>query len=109
MESIRVLALLLGIASLGLLPQQAMAQRSFGSRSNSLISIAANDLVQKELSISGDGAKRLSGLNDEYRAASQKEFTAMGIDYSAISDLPQAERAVEMRRVNEKTAEVTRK
>jgi len=65
------------------LTQPAFAQRFFGSRTNT--------------------------LGDEYRTASQKVFTSLGIDYSAISDLPGLERAAEMRRASEKTAEVNRK
>ena len=86
----------------------ASAQR-FGSRTNSLVSLAANEAVQKHLLISDDTAMRLNSLYDEYRAASQKEFSSLGIDYSAIGDLPAAERAAEMRKVTEKTAGVNRK
>jgi hypothetical protein len=86
----------------------AAAQR-FGGRTNSLTSLAVNDAVQKHLGLASDVATKLNALGDEYRAASQKEFTALGIDYSALSDLPAAERAVEMRKVSEKTAEVNRK
>jgi hypothetical protein len=88
--------------------QTASAQR-FGSRSNSLVSLAATESVQKHLGIVGELAERLNAINDEYRNASQKEFTALGIDYSAIGDLPMAERAVEMRKATEKSADVTRK
>src|SRR4051812_2084013 len=88
--------------------QTASAQR-FGSRTNSLVSLAANDAVQKDLGVSGEAVARLNTLGDEYRTASQKMFTAMGIDYSAISDLPALERAAEMKKVSEKTVEVNRK
>jgi hypothetical protein len=89
--------------------QTAFAQRFFGSRTNTLVSLAANDAVQKDLGVSGDAVARLNTLGDEYRTASQKVFTALGIDYSAISDLPALERAAEMKKVSEKTAEVNRK
>src|SRR5262245_23833662 len=91
------------------LARPAAAQRLFGSRTNSLTSLAANDAVQKDIGVSGDAVTRLNTLGDEYRAASQKEFTALGIDYSAISDLPALERAAEMRRISESTALVNRK
>jgi len=87
----------------------AAAQRFFGSRTNSLTSLAANDAVQKHLGLGSDVVTKLNVLSEEYRVASQKEFTALGIDFTALSDLPAAERAVEMRKANEKTAEVTRK
>jgi hypothetical protein len=100
-----VLATLL---ALGLLPATASAQR-FGSRTNSLMSLAANEAVQKELGVSGEAVTRLDTINDEYRNASQKEFTALGIDYTAISELPALERAAEMRKATEKSADVGRK
>src|SRR5438445_9773580 len=86
-----------------LISQTASAQRSFGSR-NSLTSLAATESVQKHLGIAGEAVNRLNAISDEYRSALQKEYTALGIDYSAINDLPAAERAVEMRRASEKTA-----
>jgi hypothetical protein len=88
--------------------QSASAQR-FSGRSNSLPSLAANEAVQKDLNVSREAAAKLSELSDEYRAASQRESSRLGIDYSAISDLPALERAAEMRAINEKTAQVTRK
>ena len=100
--------LLVAVVLLGLFTQPALAQR-FGSRSNSLVSLAGNEVVQKEISVTPEVAARLEALNDESRNASQKEFTAMGIDYSALSDLPALERAAEMRKVSEKTALVNRK
>lgn len=90
------------------LPQAASAQR-FGSRSNTLVSLAANEAVQKELAISGDATAKLNELNDKYREASQREFSRTGIDFSAISDLPALERAAETRKMSEKTAEIGRK
>lgn len=93
---------------LTLLPSSAFAQR-FGSRTNSLMSIAANEAVQKELGVSGENAAQLSAINEAYRDASQRELTKLGIDYTAISDLPALERAAEMRNASEKAADVGRK
>jgi hypothetical protein len=90
------------------LPMTASAQR-FGSRTNTLVSLAANEAVQKELGIVGEAAAKLNELSDKYREAAGREFTRQGIDYSALSDLPALERAAEMRKVSEKTAEVNRK
>src|SRR5256885_3936978 len=84
--------------------QPASAQRFFSSRSNSLASLAATESVQKHLGIAGEQANRLNTINEEYRAAAQKEYTALGIDYSALGDLPAAERAVELRKTSDKTA-----
>ena len=87
----------------------AWAQRSFGSRTSSLVSLATYEAVQKDLGIGSEAAGKLETLGDEYRNASQKEFTSLGIDYTAISDLPALERAVEMRKASEKSGDVTRK
>jgi hypothetical protein len=90
--------------------QPASAQRfGFGRSSNSLVGLAANEAVQKELGVAGDAAKKLQSLSDDYRAASQKETTALGIDFAAIADLPRAEQAAKNREVNATLAEVTRK
>jgi hypothetical protein len=89
--------------------QTASAQRFFGSRTNSLTSLAATESVQKHLGVTGEAVNRLNAINDEYRTAIQKEYTALGIDYSAISDLPAAERAVETRKASEKSADANRK
>jgi hypothetical protein len=87
----------------------APAQRFGFGRTSSLPSLAAYEAVQKELQASAELAAKLNALADEYRNASQREFTALGIDYSAISDLPALERAAEMRMASEKTAGVSRK
>ncbi len=97
------------LALVALLSQPAFAQRFFGSRTNSLTGLAATEAVQKDIGVSGETVNRLNGISDEYRTVQQKEFTALGIDYSAISDLPAAERAVEMRKASEKTTDVNRK
>jgi hypothetical protein len=94
--------------ALVLFAQTASAQR-FGRSSTSLVGLAANEAVQKELGIPGEAAKKLSAINDDYRAASQKETTALGIDFSAIADLPRAEQAAKNREVNATLAEVNRK
>jgi len=101
LRSVVALALVLAVS------QSALAQR-LGSRTNSLVSIAANDAVQKHLGLPMDAVGRLNTLNDECRTAVQKKYESMGIDYSAISDLPAAERAVETRKASEKTIEVNR-
>jgi len=109
MKRKRTAIVLVSLVLTAVVCQPAFAQRFFGSRTNTLVSLAANDAVQKDLGVSGDAVARLNTLGDEYRNASQKTFTALGIDYSAISDLPALERAAEMKKVNEKTVEVNRK
>src|SRR5438128_2707281 len=102
---IRFSCLFLIVALIG---QTASAQRSFGSR-NSLTSLAATESVQKHLGISGETASRLNSINDEYRVLADKELKALGIDSSAIRDLPAAERVVETRKATEQTASANRK
>jgi hypothetical protein len=93
-----------------LITQPLSAQRfGFGRSSNSLVGLAANEAVQKELGVAGDATKKLQSLSDDYRAASQKETTALGIDFAAIADLPRAEQAAKNREVNATLAEMTRK
>lgn len=106
MKMLPIVLCLLGLSIVQV--NTAQAQRSFGSRSNTLVSLATNEAVQKDLGIGSEGAGKLNELSDEYRNASQKEFTKLGIDFTAISDLPALERAAEMRKVNEKTADVNR-
>jgi hypothetical protein len=105
----RQVLLALAVLASTLAARPASAQRFFGSRTNSLTSLAANEAVQKDIGVVGESAAKLDALNDAYRAASQKEFTALGIDYSALGDLPALERAAEMRRVSEATTQVNRK
>lgn len=85
----------------------ALAQR-FGSRT-SLPSLVAYDAVLRELNVDEETAGKLRTLAEEYRYAVQRELMALNIDYAAISDLPALERAAEMRKVNQQTAEVHRK
>jgi len=86
----------------------AHAQFGFSGRTNSLVSLARNDAVQKDLGVGGDIGGKLSELYDAYRNASDREFKAQGFDNDALRDLPALERAAEMRKVNEKSAEVNR-
>ena len=45
-----------------------------------LLTLAANESVQKELGLSGDIAGKLTALRDDYRAAQVKEYQTAGID-----------------------------
>ena len=88
--------------------ETASAQFSFGSRTNSLVSLARYEAVQKDLGVGSDVSGKLNEVYDAYRNASDREFKAMGFDNDAIRDLPALERAAEMRKVSEKSAEVNR-
>ncbi|HEY2411251.1 MAG TPA: hypothetical protein VGI40_03365 [Pirellulaceae bacterium] len=88
--------------------QVAWAQFGFSGRTNSLVSLARNEAVQKDLGVGGEIGGKLSELYDSYRNASDREFKAQGFDNDALRDLPALERAAEMRKVNEKSSEVNR-
>jgi len=98
-------ALVISLSSI----QSASAQFGFSGRTNSLVSLARYDAVQKDLGINGEVAGKLNELYDQYRNSSDREFKAAGFDNDALRDLPALERAAEMRKVNEKSAEVNRK
>src|SRR6478736_4322453 len=86
----------------------ANAQFGFSGRTNSLVSLARYDAVQKDLGVNSEVAGKLGELYDAYRNSSDREFKAQGFDNDALRDLPALERAAEMRKVNEKSAEVNR-
>jgi hypothetical protein len=93
-----------------LAPQSARAQRGFslfGSRTTSLYSIAANDVVQKELGLAGDEAAKLRELGEQYRDALTKATASLGIDFGELGDLPQAERNARLRAVSAQTTTIT--
>lgn len=106
----RFLFSLCGLLAMSLLtPQSASAQFGFSGRTNSLVSLGRYEVVQKDLGVSAEAAGKLNSLYDEYRSASDREFKAAGFDNDALRDLPALERAAEMRKVNDKSAEINRK
>jgi hypothetical protein len=105
----RFVSACLAAATVLLAAEVAQAQRFGGRSSNSLVGLAANEAVQKELGVSEEAAGKLRSLSDDYRAASQKETTALGIDFAAIGDLPRAEQAAKNREVAATMADLTRK
>lgn len=81
-----------------------------GGAMQTLVGLAAQESVQKDLGLSADAATKAGTLNDEYRAASQKEIQAVGqIDFQGLRDLPEAERTAKMAEYNKKFNEVTTK
>jgi hypothetical protein len=64
----------------------------FGGGGSNLVTIAANEAVQKELGLSGDLSGKLTTLRDDYRAAVQKEYQTAGIDFQGFQDLSADER-----------------
>ncbi len=88
------------------LGQQGRGRGLFG-RTQSLVGLAGNEAVQKDLGVT-DAAK-LNALSEEYRDKVRQEMTDLGIDFGALRDLPEAERNAKMREVTEKTDAVTKK
>ena len=83
--------------------------RGFGrfTRNQSLISLAGNEAVQKELGIA-DAAK-VTALAEEYRDALRQELSSSGVDFQGLRDLPQAEQAAKLRELGQKTEAATKK
>jgi hypothetical protein len=78
----------------------------FGGRSQSLVGLAAQESVQKDLGLSADVVSKIGPLNDEYRAAREKE----GVQFPmGLRDLPEAERNAKTEEYNKKVAAVDAK
>ena len=58
--------------------QSASAQFGFSGRTNSLVSLARYEAVQKDLGVTNEVAGKLGELYDSYRNASEREFKAQG-------------------------------
>jgi Spy/CpxP family protein refolding chaperone len=81
------------------LGQQGRGRGLFGRQS--VVSLAGNEAVQKDLGVTD--ASKLNAVAEEYRNAVREAMSGLGIDFGALRDLPEAERAAKMREVNEKT------
>lgn len=93
----------------GLLGQPAFAQRSFFSRSqNSLISLAANEAVQKDLGCSAYEVNKLRELQDQSRAVAQKELSGMGVSFQSFRNLSDDERTAALAKMTEVNARVAK-
>ena len=60
MKSKQLVAFAVSLALTAVFTQAVFGQRSFGSRTNTLVSLAANDAVQKDLGVSGEAVARLA-------------------------------------------------
>lgn len=93
---------------------QAQGQRrgggfgAFGARGQSLVGLAAQEPVQKDLGLSADLVTKITSLNDDYRAAVTKEGEANPFP-QGIRDLPEAERTAKMAEYAKKQTEITAK
>ncbi len=104
-----VLAMLVVASALA----QQQGRRGFGfgfgrGGQQSLVSLASQEAVQKDLGVSADAASKLSSLNEEFRAAQRKEMEGISIP-QGFRDLPENERAARLEEYTKKTNEATAK
>jgi hypothetical protein len=100
MKTILRAAFLVALVSVAFLPVLAMAQQKgrgglsnlFGSSSSSLLGLANNEAVQKDIGLSGDIIKKLSALYDEYNATRRKEMAAAGINVGSFRNMSSEDR-----------------
>lgn len=78
----------------------------FGGAGGNLLTLAANEAVQKELGVSADLASKLTSLRDDYRAAQQKEYQTAGIRFQDFQNLSADERQSLMRKMAEVNAKL---
>ncbi len=102
-------ALGLSLVAVALVAAPAWGQqgrgRGFFNRSQSLVSLAGNEAVQKDLGIS-DAAK-VNAIAEEYRDVVRAATS--DIDFQGLRDLPQAEQAAKMREYTAKREEAEKK
>jgi hypothetical protein len=77
----------------------------FGRGTQSLVSLAGNEAVQKEIGLT-DAAK-VNELSGQYREEIQKEMSGLG--FQGLRDLPEAERAAKMRELTAKSEAASKK
>jgi len=73
---------------------QDKGKRGFGGRGgggafggSTLLTVATNEAVQKEVGISGDQKSKLTSLQEDYRAARQKEFQKANINLQDFQNI----------------------
>src|SRR5437762_2930901 len=100
--TVLVTALTAGVA---FTQEKGKGRGGFGGGGNSLVTLAANEGVQKDIGLSGDVVAKLTSLRDDYRAAAQKEYQNAGISFQGLQNMSREER----RAMTEKIAGVDRK
>src|SRR5262245_51009369 len=81
-----LLVIQIGMLSLTAAPALAQRGRSslFTKSQNSLVSLAANEAVQKDLGCSADEVQKLREYQDEYRGTQFKELGTLGISFQNL-------------------------
>ena len=85
--------------------QQGRGRGMFGRGGQSLMTLAGNEAVQKDIGLTD--ASKIQTLAGEYRDEITKETS--GIDFAGLRDLPEAERATKMRENNAKFEAASKK
>jgi hypothetical protein len=80
----------------------------FGRGQQSLVSLASQEPVQKDIGLSADAVSKVSSLNEEYRAAQRKEMEGISFP-EGFRDLPQNEQAAKIEEFTKKSNEATAK
>jgi hypothetical protein len=89
----RCLLVALGFLAAALASEPALAQRSlFGRSQNTLVGLAANEAVQKDLGCSQYEMNKLRDLQDRYRRVSQEELSGLGISFQNFRSLSDEQR-----------------
>src|SRR5438876_652853 len=70
-----------------------------------LVTVAANEAVQKDLGLSGDVVSKLTSLRDDVTAARQKEYQNAGVSFQNFENMSAEER----QKMRDKIAEVDKK
>lgn len=88
---------------------QQRGRFGFSSRSSgSLVSLAAEESVQKDIGLSSDVCSKLRDLQDNLRATSQKEYTAAGISFQNSQNLSDEDRQKMQATMAEVSARLTK-
>ena len=102
-------ALGLSLVAMTLVASPVLGQQGRGrggfNRTQSLVSLAGNEAVQKEIGLTD--ASKVTALAGEYREALQQELS--GVDFQGLRDLPEAERAAKMRELTAKSEAAAKK
>src|SRR5437899_7698950 len=98
MRLMNQLVVAVAIVALALMAGTAAAQQkgkggfrggggAFGGGGNSLVTVSANEAVQKDVGISGEVATKITSLRDDVNAARQKELQTAGINFQNIQNM----------------------
>jgi len=87
------------------LGQQGRGRGGLFGRTQSLVSLAGNEAVQKEIGLTD--ASKVTALATEYREAITQELS--GLDFAGIRDLPEAEQAAKRQEFRTKSEAAAKK